>query len=1011
MKKLLMMLLVLMCLPAMAEQRTADEAQNVAMNYLRANKPRHMQGVNSQAPQLSLAMTALSTENEVDYYVFNNVANRGFVIVSGDDQAAPVIGYSDEGTFDVNDIPDGLRFMLDCYAEQMHYVRLHPEAAYINRAPANESTIYITPLLSTNWNQNSPYNDLCPTFGEEGTRAAVGCVATAAAQVMNYYKWPKQGTGEFTYVCNVGGKGEQTLSADFGSTTYDWENMLDDYIPGSYTEAEGKAVATLMSHVGIAAHMEYGSSSSTATFAAMEALREYFGYNQGMRAYTRNCVPNAQWDSLIMNELLNSRPILYTGSTYKRGGHCFVLDGIDAQGYYHFNWGWGGKSNGYFLITMLNPSDQGIGSFEGGYNSSQEFIANVYPDQGEPAPDRFMEATCLQLWSSVDHVNLGQKAPINFKHLHFNCYGYGLSAEISIGLLLADLSGNIVNFTSNNTLTKTFNFGSNYTYTDEHVFNFNTPATIADGYYRLWFVYKVLNSEMVNYAYLNNIPELPRFIDVKVQDGVMYFSSAITDKGKLSVVDLIAPPVVGAENKLNVTATVANAGKEYFNNVYFALINANNEYKIYDAINIDVVTGGRVTFTSMITAPSTPGEYTLAVLDKDLERIDGSVSMTVQESSNYELNIASQLQVSNYYMDVDNVSGTAVLGNSGTGDYVGAIPFMILSNDGKYVKFSGNTDVVSIPAGGTATVNIKTTFEGTPGLAYRMCLRALSTPNQFTIWGDQVPFEVNSVHPTTKLYDVLAGGVVDITYRLADNLTVVDTHEQSLFATNGRGSWVEVKCGDYYNQVAGMKAFKAGTVWGKYGLNNDNPFITLTKLPEEGMVQNLPTNVIDLSQPLTPVPDEVIDFSGFYRTVDGKPMISAYEGLNGDMGQMVPIAFDWLESFAPMTEGKCYDLHGVIMLTPATSGASSLRAGTTSANYTVYLTKEPVPSFSTDVANVNSDAVKISVADGVISVAGAHRVAVYNVAGALVGTGDNVRLPAGIYIVIADGKMRKVAVR
>lgn len=578
-------------------------------------------------------------------------------------------------------------------------------------------------------------------------------------------------------------------------------------------------------------------------------------------------------------------------------------------------------------------------------------------------------------------------------------------------MVLADLNGKVVNFTSNNTFTRLFDFGANYNYTDKYVVNYTTPATLADGDYRLWLAYKVLNTEMTSFAYLNNIPNLPRFINVKVQNGVMYFSSPITDKGKLSVEELIAPQVVGADCKLNLTATVANAGREYYDNVFFALIDENDEYKIYDPININVVTGGRVTFSSIITAPSKPGDYTLAVLDKDLDIIQGAVTLTVKESGNYNLAIASQLQVANYYMDMDNVCATAVLSNSGTGDYVGVIPFMILSGDSKWVKYTGNTDVITIPAGGTATVNIKTNFEGTPGLIYKMCLRYIKNPEKNTIWGDQVPFEVNSINATFLLDNILGSGVEGATYRLADNLTVVDAHDKSLFATNGRGSWIEVKCGDYFDQVADMKAFKAGTVFGIFDTADGNPSLTLTTLPEAGMVQSVSVDMVDLSQPFTPVPDKVIDFRGFYRLVDDKPMISAYDGLDGDMGQMVPIAFDWLKSFSPVNVGTCYDLHGVVMLTPATSATPALRAGTTSANYAIYLTKELTPTFSTAVTNVKSDDVKISVTDGVISVAGAHRVMVYNVAGALVGTGSEVSLPAGIYIVIADGHMRKVAVR
>ena len=983
---ILFLLIAVVLSPAiMAEQRTASEAQNVADHYLRTKASHHLMGVSTQPPQLSLSMIGTNADNKVDYYVFNNGKDNGFIIVSGDDKAAPVLGYSDSGSFDANDIPDGMRYWLECYAEQLQYLRSHPESAYV--APRSQSNVFITPLLSCKWNQNSPFNDMCPTYGAAQTHAVTGCVATATAQVMYYHKWPQQGSGEFTYLCNVNGEGEQTLSADFGSTTYDWENMLDDYIPGTYSTAEGNAVATLMSHVGIASHMGYGSISSTATYAAMEAMRLYFGYNSGMRIYNRITMNAAQWDSLLMNELLNARPIIFSACTPKGGGHCFVLDGINTEGYYHFNWGWGGVSDGYFLITALNPSDQGIGSYEGGYNASQQIVANVYPDKGEPTPERFLEGICYKFWAADDHVNVGQNAKLQYRFLQFNSYGYGLSADITIGFMLADINGNIVQFTNNNTHTSRFDFGTNYSLVNDKSFTYHTPTSLADGDYRLWFMYKLANPEISSYSYLANCPNIPRFISVKVQNGVMYFSTPVTESGQLSVTDLTAPEVVGAGNKMGVSASISNAGKEYFDNVFFALIDNNNNYKIYDPININVPTGGKVTFNSILTAPTEPGEYELAVLNKDLAKIGGgSVTVMVQESSDYFLTINTPLQVANYYMDIDNVSATAVLGNDGTGDYVGTIPYMILNNEGNRILYRGSTNVVTVPAGGTAAVNIKTYFEGTPGVTYRMCLRDPKTPNANTIWGAMVPFEVNSSWSTFLLDKLLDNGVDNGEYRLADNLTIADSHEQSVFATNGRGSWIELKCGDNFNTVMAMKALKAGTVWGKYFVTNGNPSITLTKLPEAGVVQENVVQMLDLSKPYTPVPDQVIDFAGYFFTENDKPIIYAYDGSDGDKGQAVPISFEW------------------------PTGAPALMAdGNAPANYIVYLTK--APDVVTAIDQINGSGVKVSVNGRTINVAGASSVAIYNTAGALVSRNAATVLPAGVYIVIADGKSYKVIVK
>jgi hypothetical protein len=1008
-KSLIFLSLAMLCLPLMAEQRSASDAQNVASNYLRTKASHHLMGVSTQSPQLSLSMTGMSADKKVDYYVFNNGKDNGFIIISGDDKAAPVLGYSDSGSFDANDIPEGMRYWLECYAEQMQYLRSHPESAYV--APRSQSNVMITPLLTCKWNQNSPYNDKCPTYGTEQNHAATGCVATATAQVMYYHKWPQQGTGEFTYVCNVNGEGEQTLSADFGSTTYDWNNMLDYYSPNSYSEAEGNAVATLMSHVGIASHMKYGSSSATPMFAAMEALRLYFGYNSGMRKYTRISKTAAQWDSLLMNELLNARPVIYTGFTPNSGGHCFVLDGINAEGYYHFNWGWGGRSDGYFLITALSPTDQGIGSYEGGYNASQEFIANVYPDKGEPVPERFLEATCYKFWSGLDYVNLGQQVPLHYKHLHFNSYGYGLSTDITIGFMLTDLNGNVVYFPGNNTYTYNFIFGSNYSRINNQALTFHTPTSLAEGDYRLWLMYKWANPAVTGFSYLANTPNIPGYIDVKVQDGMMFFLEPETESGQLSVTELVTPYVVGAGNNMEVSASISNAGKEYYNNVYFALINEDDEYKIYTPININVPTGGKVTINSILTAPIEPGEYELAVLDKDLKKINGSlITVMVQESSNYILTINTPLQVTSYYMDMDNVSGTAVLGNDGTGDYVGPIPYMILSEDSKQVLHRGNTDVVTVPAGGTATVNIKTHFERVPQVIYKMCLRDPKYPDRNVIWGAQVPFELNGTWPTTLLDKLVKDGINDGDYRIADNLTIADSHEQSVFATNGHGSWIEIKCGDNFNAVKDMNALKAGTVWGKYFMTDGNPSITLTKLPEAGVVQEDVVQLLDLSKPYTPVPDQVIDFAGYFFTENDKPVIYAYDGSDGDKGQAVPVSFEWLEGAFPLTEGECYNSHGVVMLTPAPSGAPSLMDnGTVPTNYIVYLTKAPTEV--TAISSVTNDGVKVNVASGTINVAGARSVAIYNTAGALVSRNAITQLPAGVYFVVANGKSFKVVVK
>ncbi len=999
-------MIALLALPVLAVQRSSDEAKAVAVNYLQTNASRHLLGVNPQPPQLSLAMAALSPEKKVDYYVFNNSNNHGYVIVSGEDNAAPVLGYSDEGTFDANNIPDGLQYWLDCYASEMSYLRSHPQAGGI--APRSELTTSVNPLLTTMWNQSSPYNDLCPTYSNG--HAVTGCVATATAQIMNYYQWPVQGTGSHSYTCNVNGEGEQTLSADF-NTTYDWDNMLDDYSSG-YTTAEGNAVATLMYHLGVASEMNYGRSSGTGTYDMMEALRTYFGYNKGMKLHKRANTPIAQWDSLLMNELDNSRPVLYSGFTPGGGGHAFVFDGYNADGYYHINWGWGGTSNGYFLVTALNPRDQGIGSFEGGYNAGQEFVSGFYPDDGSPEPEPYVQFTCEGLTAGVDQVNLGSEAPINLSWIQVNGYGYYPVVTVYLAFYLTDLNGNQADFNSESQYAYNLYFGANYNLTGDRALGYTPSTSLADGQYQLWLLYSVPEAGMSGYEVYNHGNTTQGYIPATVQNGVMYFGTPETNDGELSLVALDAPSKVGSYSDFDLSATIANSGDEYYDNIYFALKRNGSVVVESNGMKIDVATGNDVTINSSLTAPSNTGNYQLVVLDKNKQQIGDAVNVQVVNSSNYNLSTPTNVQVASYYMDANNVMASATVYNNGSGDFVGMLPFMILDENVTRVLGQGKSSVVTIPAHQSVTVNFKTSFSGSVGTVYLFCLRNPSYPDSYYVWGDKVPFEIAQQLPSITLEKLLEDGEPGETYNLGDNLTIVDAHAPSLFVTNGKGSWIEVKCGDNFDQLNAMNAFKAGTVYGTYNVINGNPSLTLTRLPEAGVVQHVAVEMINMSEPFAPAPAQVIEFNGYYFPENGVPVMRAYDGTDGPKGQSVELSLDWLSSMPSLVEGHRYTIHGVAQLKHAWDAVPNLKAeGDDMAfkNYIVYPTE--APAVVTAIDQVGGDGVRVGVAGGNINVVGAQRVAVYNAAGALVSTNANSILPAGIYIVVADGKRHKVVVR
>lgn len=312
------------------------------------------------------------------YYVFNNADGNGFVIVSGDDAAAPILGYATHGTFSYDDMPENLRTWMQL---NERYVQTCSERATTLHANTVGTPI-VQPLLGDiSWGQGTPYNDLCPTYtSTDGvTHYYVGCVATATTQIMRYHQYPDQGSGTKTITVNG-----QQYTADFGGTTYDWAHMLPTYANVTATEQERTAVATLAAHFGIAVDMEYMPNGSGAhSMMVSQALRDYFCYDQAVTMRKRDYYSSDEWLRLIQDELDAGRPVYYAAaSEVGSSGHAFVCDGYDSEGFVHINWGWYGNSDGYFLVNHLDPDDLGIGGGTGGYNLDQEIITGIQRPTG-----------------------------------------------------------------------------------------------------------------------------------------------------------------------------------------------------------------------------------------------------------------------------------------------------------------------------------------------------------------------------------------------------------------------------------------------------------------------------------------------------------------------------------------------------------------------------------------------------------------------------------------------------
>ena len=334
------------------------------------------------------------TLSQESYYVFPNANSKGFTIVSGDDRLPEIVGYSSQGSYDENNLPEGFISFMKAYQNLYNKVNLGDAEALKNLAEIKAwrnkknasaaSTSAVAPLLGNiEWDQTSPYNNMCPRYDSVHV-AATGCVATAMAQVMAYYKYPKQLKADIPgYVNRWNGIPMEIPTITREEGIYDWDNMLPKYNKeANATQQQKDAVAKLMYHCGAAVQMNYGPESAASVSATK--LAKYFGYDADlMMDLNRSTFSLDKWMQIIDTELAAGRPVLYGGQA-SDGGHQFICDGIDGEGLYHINWGWSGSQNGYFDLSLLNPEKGGTGSGNSteGYNRLCSMTIGIAPDNG-----------------------------------------------------------------------------------------------------------------------------------------------------------------------------------------------------------------------------------------------------------------------------------------------------------------------------------------------------------------------------------------------------------------------------------------------------------------------------------------------------------------------------------------------------------------------------------------------------------------------------------------------------
>ena len=465
--------------------RTPEQAACVASEFLSSkNTPavrRMQQAEKAEAvtAPVEIAYTQMQVDNEPAVYVFNG--EDGFVLVSAEDDARAVLGYSDHGRFDATDMPENMQFWLQMYADELaRYEANKPvlKAGQVSmhraKRAATDSYPTITPILGdVEWGQDEPYNNLCPTVG--GERSVTGCVATAISQIMYVHKYPTKGTGSKTYTTESHGL---QLNVNFGATTYDWGNMLP-YYKNNYNSTQANAVATLMYHVGVAADMDYDPDGSGAiSSAALAAITEYFGYNKSIHVLPKDFMKEETVLQTVASDLQEGRPVYISGSTVNQEGHAFVCDGMQSDGYLHINWGWNGSGNGYFALSALDPENQGTGGSASdlAFTEGVCLYTNIKPTVGGEAMPLI----------TVDKLTRTSSDAIN----KTTAVGFSLDAFTSTGIATA--AGMVTYFIYNNAgevVNKveigTFELDPGYCYTNAINISQKLPSNLAQGNYEL----------------------------------------------------------------------------------------------------------------------------------------------------------------------------------------------------------------------------------------------------------------------------------------------------------------------------------------------------------------------------------------------------------------------------------------------------------------------------------------------------------------------------------------------
>ena len=486
---------------ANARHISPQEAASVASEFFNSK------GLLTRAGDEAVRVT--DRENISDsqpFYVYNSGNGNGFVIISGDDRYAKILGYSDRGSFNFKNLPPQLKALLENFAENStksgNWNGIHPSWNTTGFPTRADDDVL---LVTAEWGQDAPYNADCPNMGDYN--APTGCVATAMAIVMKYHNWPE---------------------------TYNWDTMpmkITDENPAPNPE-----LARLMKDAGEAVYMEYGPVESGAYVDWIgHRLQQVFKYSPDCQFITKQNFTDEEWKKMLKSNIDNNSPVIYNG--IGSGNHVFIIDGYNTD-LYHINWGWDGWYNGYFALDALTPNEVQD------YSKNQGMVINIMPDKtGKEYSDWFIDYGYLfagipsGLTISVVDVKPGEVFQIG-----------GISPQVPAnfrgewGFALVNKDGEIKEILKTepytNTESKLCSFS--YAFTDLIV---NGDIAHTD---RIQLVskaacdenYKLILGTIESPSYLNVVDNTPKFGKIKfnIEDGITFrYHTGITDREEIFV--------------------------------------------------------------------------------------------------------------------------------------------------------------------------------------------------------------------------------------------------------------------------------------------------------------------------------------------------------------------------------------------------------------------------------------------------------------------------------------------